>query len=118
MHDLVTYQTLTDLSPIRGTRLQWIQIIYYVHYCTKWFLSYPRDNIGAVEFISLFESYPRDDDCIMYIIASSDFFLSYPRDNSAVELIDLSPIRGTRLYYVHYCIEWFFFCPIRGTTVQ
>ena len=52
----------------------------------------------------------------MYIIASSDFFLSYPRDNSAVELIDLSPIRGTRLYYVHYIASSDFFCPIRGTS--
>ena len=29
---LVTYQTLTDLSPIRGTKLQFI---YYVHYAPQ-----------------------------------------------------------------------------------
>ena len=32
MPDLVTYQTLTYLSPIRGTRLQFI---YYVHYAPQ-----------------------------------------------------------------------------------
>ena len=62
MPNFVTYQTLTDLSPFRGTRL--IIQIYYV-YCTEW------EQHSAVEFIcyawlsdsdaNLFVSYPSND---------------------------------------------------------
>ena len=89
MSDLVTYQTLADLSPIRGTRLQWIQI-NYVHYCIEWFLVLSEGQHSAVEFIcyawlsdlsdaNWFESYPQDETAmnshlfIMYIIALSEF---------------------------------------------
>ena len=95
MPDLVTYQTLTDLSSIRGTRLQWFRFIYYVHYCIEWFLVLSKGQHSAVEFIfpfglsyawlsdqsdaNWFQSYLRDETAmnsdlfIMYIIALSDF---------------------------------------------
>ena len=50
----------------------------------------------------------------MYIIASSDFFVLSEGRDSAVELIDLSPIRGTRMYYVHYCTRVIFFVVSEG----
>ena len=48
MPDLVTYQTLTDLSPIRGTRMNSDLFIMYIPetklHLVIFFLSYPRDN--------------------------------------------------------------------------
>ena len=55
-------------------------------------------------------TYPRDAELILMYIIRIDviFLMSYPIYNMcSIELIDLSPIWGTRLYYVQYCIEWF-----------
>ena len=95
MPDLVTYQTLTDLSPIRGTRLKWIQI-NYVHYFIEWYLVLSEGQHSAVELIcyawlsdlsdaNWFESYPRDETA-----KNSDLFIIY-----IIALSDFSPIRGT-----------------------
>ena len=93
MPNLVTYQTLTDLSPIRGTRLQWIQI-YLLCTLLQWvILVLSEGQHSAVELIcyaslsdlsdaNWFESYPRDETTmnsdlfIMYSIALSDLVLS------------------------------------------
>ena len=96
MHDLVTYQTLTDFSPIRGTRLQWIQI-YYLCTLLHWvILVLSEGQHSAVEFICYawlsdlsdakwFKSYPMDETAM-----NSDLFIMY-----IIALSDFSPIRGT-----------------------
>ena len=83
MPDLVTYQTLTDLSPIRGMRLQWIQI-YLVCTLLYWvILVLSEGQHSAVEFIcyawlsdlsdaNWFESYPKDETAM-----NSDLFIMY-----------------------------------------
>ena len=92
MPDLVTYQTLTDLSPIRGMRLQWIQIYLLFTYIIALsdYLVLSEGHHSAVGFIcyawpsdlsdaNWFQSYPRDETAmnsdlfIVYIIALSDF---------------------------------------------
>ena len=96
MPDLVTYQTLTDLRPIRGTRLQWIQI-YLLCTLLHWvILVLSEGQHSAVEFIcyawlsdlsdgNWFESYLRDETAM-----NSDLYIMY-----IIALSDFSPIRGT-----------------------
>ena len=96
MPDLVTYQTLTDLSPIRGMRVQSIQI-HLLSTLLHWvILVLSEGQHSAVEFICYawlsdlsdakwFESYPRGETAM-----NSDLFIMY-----IIALSDFSPIRGT-----------------------
>ena len=85
MPNLVTYQTLTDLSPIQGMRLQWIQIyLSYMYiialsdfspirgttYCSRIHLIYA--SLSDLSDANWFESYPRDETAM-----NSDLFIMY-----------------------------------------
>ena len=96
MPDLVTYQTLTDLSPIRGMRLQWIQIYLSCSLLHWVILVLSEGQHSAVELIcyawlsdlsdaNWFESYPRNETAM-----NSDLFIMF-----IMALSDFSPIRGT-----------------------